>query len=156
MAVREARCDRCCRSKRRSRPRQAVRKTLQQGASAAGSKSWSVPAARSSARWPVRCCLRLGDREQLPSLRELAQSGNAEVRRLLVDQLRSEIERLPVCCGMRLCGCACRRAEAGGSRRSASNSALREALAQATPEALSALSGLRRRAKLPPCPRDRR
>ena len=122
----------------------AVRKTLQQGVG--GWVKELVSAGGEVERSLARSLLlRLGDREQLPSLRELAQSGNAEVRRLLVDQLGSEIEFVAgllrdAVFAVRFA--AAQKLAAAGDRRAIP--VLREALAQATPEALSALSGLRR------------
>jgi HEAT repeat protein len=76
----------------RAVPEQAVaRKTLEQGVGGwvkelVGSGS---EVEKSLAR---SLLLRLGDRRQLSSLRELAKSSNAEVRQLLVQQLGREVE----------------------------------------------------------------
>ncbi|PSM32319.1 HEAT repeat domain-containing protein [Haliangium sp. UPWRP_2] len=122
----------------------AVRKTLQQGVG--GWVKELVSAGGEVERSLARSLLlRLGDRGQLSPLRELSQSGNAEVRRLLVEQLGAEIEFVAgllrdAVFAVRFA--AAQKLAAAGDRRAIP--VLREALAQATPEALPALSGLRR------------
>lgn len=89
--------------------------------------------------------LRLGDRRQLTSLRELAQSGNVEVRRLLVQQLGQEIEFVA---GMlrdavfAVRFAAAQRLAQSGDRRAIP--VLREALTQSNADGVQAVVLLRR------------
>jgi serine/threonine protein kinase/HEAT repeat protein len=128
----------------RAVPEQAVaRKTLEQGIGGwvkelVGSGS---EVEKSLAR---SLLLRLGDRRQLSSLRELAKSSNAEVRQLLVQQLGREVEFVAglladAVFAVRFAA-ASKLAEAGDRR---AIPVLREALTEAGADAVSAVVLLR-------------